>query len=98
MTRCWRFLASSRRPFPDGRLEIRQLLADGPAAAVEGGFRGTHNGVLHAPAGDIGPTGKSIEFRWAAIYRTDGDQLASEHLFFDQLDFLGQLGIGPAPG
>src|SRR6516225_4904822 len=66
--------------------------------AFLGAFRGTHNGVLHAPAGDIGPTGKSIEFRWAAIYRTEGDQLASEHLFFDQLDFLGQLGIGPAPG
>jgi predicted ester cyclase len=92
------FLGVFQEAFPDGRLEIKQLLADGPAAAVEGAFRGTHNGVLHAPAGDIGPTGRSIEFRWAAIYRTDGDQLACEHLFFDQLDFLNQLGIGPAPG
>ncbi len=25
--------------------------------------------------------------------RTDGDTLKSEHLFFDQMDFLGQLGL-----
>src|SRR5437764_14687780 len=92
------FLAVFQEAFPDGRLEIKQLLAGGPAAAVEGAFRGTHNGVLHAPAGDVGPTGKSIEFRWAAVYRVDGDQLASEHLFFDQFAFLSQLGVGPTPG
>jgi predicted ester cyclase len=91
------FLGVFQEAFPDGRLEIKQLLVDGSAAAVEGAFRGTHNGVLHSPAGDIGPTGKSIEFRWAAVYRVEGDQLASEHLFFDQLDFLGQLGIAATP-
>jgi predicted ester cyclase len=91
------FLGVFQEAFPDGRLEIKQLLVDGSAAAVEGVFRGTHNGVLHSPAGDIGPTGKSIEFRWAAVYRVEGDQLASEHLFFDQLDFLGQLGIAATP-
>jgi hypothetical protein len=26
---------------------------------------------------------------------TDGDTLKSEHLFFDQMDFLGQLGLLP---
>ena len=33
--------------------------------------------------------------RWSAIYLTDGDALKSEHLFFDQMDFLGQLGLLP---
>jgi hypothetical protein len=27
------------------------------------------------------------------VYVTDGDTLRSEHLFFDQMDFLGQLGL-----
>ena len=31
----------------------------------------------------------------AAVYATDGDTLKSEHLFFDQMDFLGQLGLLP---
>jgi hypothetical protein len=29
------------------------------------------------------------------FYVTDGDTLKSEHLFFDQMDFLGQLGLLP---
>ena len=54
---------------------------------------GTHDGVLHTPNGDVAPTGRAIELRWAAVYATDGDTLKSEHLFFDQMDFLGQLGL-----
>jgi predicted ester cyclase len=89
------FLGVFQEAFPDGRLEVTSILADGSAAAVEGTFRGTRNGTLHAPGGDIGATGKSVECRWAALYQTEGEQLASEHLFFDQLDFLSQLGIAP---
>ncbi len=81
--------------FPDLRLEITQLLTDGPAAAAEGTLMGTHDGVLHAPDGDVAPTGRAVELRWAAVYVTDGDTLKSEHLFFDQFDFLGQLGLLP---
>jgi predicted ester cyclase len=82
--------------FPDLRLEIKQLLTDGPAAAAEGALLGRHDGVLHTPDGDVEPTGRAIELRWAAVYLTDGDTLKSEHLFFDQMDFLGQLGLLPA--
>jgi predicted ester cyclase len=87
------FLGVFQEAFPDGRLEVKQLLADGSAAVAEGTFGGTHTGTLHAPAGDIDATGRSVEFRWAALYQIEGEQLASEHLFFDQLDFLGQLGL-----
>jgi hypothetical protein len=51
--------------------------------------------VLHTPNGDVAPTGRAVELRWAT-YVTDGDTLKSEHLFFDQMDFLGQLGLLPA--
>jgi predicted ester cyclase len=81
--------------FPDLRLEITQLLTDGPAAAAEGTLTGTHDGVLHTPNGDVAPTGRAVELRWAAVYVTEGGTLKSEHLFFDQLDFLGQLGLLP---
>jgi hypothetical protein len=33
--------------------------------------------------------------RFAQATLTDGDTLKSEHLFFDQMDFLGQLGLLP---
>ena len=89
------FVAVFQGAFPDLRLEIEQLLTDGPAAAAEGTLTGTHDGVLHSPNGDVAPTGRAVEFRWAAVYVTDGDTLKSEHLFFDQMDFLGQLGLLP---
>ena len=89
------FIAGFQEAFPDLRLEINQLLSDGPAAAAEGTMTGTHNGVLHTPDGDVAPTGRALALRWAAVYVTDGGTLKSEHLFFDQMDFLGQLGLLP---
>jgi predicted ester cyclase len=89
------FLGVFHEAFPDLRLEVKSLLADGTSAAAEGTLVGTHDGVLHAPSGDVAPTGRAVALRWAAVYVTDGDTLKSEHLFFDQMDFLGQLGLLP---
>ena len=90
------FLGVFHEAFPGLRLEVDQLLTDGAAAAAKGLLRGTHSGVLHTPNGDVPPTGRSVELRWAAVYLTEGDTLKSEHLFFDQMDFLGQLGLLPS--
>jgi len=89
------FLGVFHEAFPDGRLQVATLLADGDSAAVEGTFAGTHTGVLRSPAGDVDPTGRPVSFRWAAVYRADESELRSEHLYFDQMDFLGQLGLLP---
>ncbi len=43
------FLGVFHEAFPDLRLEIEQLLTDGPAAAAEGTLTGTHDGVLRTP-------------------------------------------------
>jgi len=89
------FFGVFQNAFPDVRLELHQLLGDGSAAAAEGTLTGTHDGVLPTPNGDVAPTGRAVQLRWAAIYATDGDTIKSEHLFFDQMDFLGQLGLLP---
>ena len=89
------FLAMFQEAFPDLRLEIEHLLTEGSAAAAEGIMTGTHDGVFHTPNGDVAPTGRALALRWAAVYVTEGDTLKSEHLFFDQMDFLGQLGLLP---
>jgi predicted ester cyclase len=78
------FIAGFQDAFPDLRLEIEQLLGDGAAAAAEGMLKGTHTGVLHTPNGDVAPTGRDLELRWASLYATEGETLKSEHLFFDQ--------------
>jgi hypothetical protein len=56
---------------------------------------GTHGGVFHTHNGDVAPTGRAIALRWAAVSVTEGDTLKSELLFFDQMGFLGQLGLLP---
>jgi len=82
--------------FPDGRLETSRLLAEGSVVAAEGRFTGTHTGVMRTPAGDVAATGRQVDFRWMSSYEVRGDELASEHLYFDQADLLGQLGLMPA--
>ncbi len=52
------FLGVFHEAFPDLRLEIKQLLTNGSAAAAEGTLVGTHDGVLHTPNGDVAPTGR----------------------------------------
>ena len=47
------------------------------------------------PICDIPPTGKPVELRWAAAYEVSDSELLSEHLYFDQMDFLSQLGLVP---
>ncbi len=79
--------------FPDGRLETSRLLAEGSVVAAEGRFIVTHTGVLRTPAGDVAATGRSVDFRWMSSYEVRGDELASEHLYFDQAELLGQLGL-----
>lgn len=90
------FLGVFQEAFPDARLEVKQLLVDGSVAAVEGTFVGTHDGVLHSPAGDVPATGKAVELRFAAVYEVRGSEMLYEHLFFDQMDLMGQLGLLPA--
>jgi predicted ester cyclase len=82
--------------FPDGRLETSRLLAEGSVVAAEGRFIGTHSGVMRTPAGDVAATGRHVDFRWMSSYEVRGDELASEHLYFDQAELLGQLGLMPA--
>lgn len=77
--------------FPDARLEIVRSIEAGPLAAAEGMMIGTHTGILRTPDGEVPPTGRGVEIRWMAMYETSGDELVSEHLYFDSAEFLTQL-------
>ena len=81
--------------FPDSRIEIDRMISDGASGAAEGTFTGTHTGTLRTPGGEVAPTERRVEFRWMAMYDFTGDRLAAEHLYFDQAELLGQLGLLP---
>jgi predicted ester cyclase len=90
------FLQVFWEAFPDAHNEVVRVIAEGPIVAAEGTFAGTHTGTLRTPQGDVPPTGRRVEMRWSVACEARGDELASEHLYFDQLDLLSQLGLAPA--
>jgi predicted ester cyclase len=87
------FLGAFWEAFPDGRLELSRVFGEGSVAAAEGRFIGTHSGVFRTPTREVPPTGRRVDFRWMSAYEAHGDELDSEHLFFDQVELLAQLGL-----
>jgi predicted ester cyclase len=79
--------------FPDAHNEIDRSIESGSVTAAEGRLMGTHTGTLRTPQGDVPPTGRSVELPWMSMYEVDGEELVSEHLYFDANEFMTQLGL-----
>jgi ketosteroid isomerase-like protein len=77
---------------PDGRITSDDQLVAGNVVVVEGTLAGTHSGPFRTPQGEISPSGNPVTLRYASVKRFRDDRLVSEHLYFDQLEFLQQLG------
>lgn len=81
--------------FPDAQiLSENQVVAD-PYVITEGAFTGTHTGTFRTPNGDIPATGLPVKIRFCTVQRVEDGLVASEHLYFDQAEMLGQLGLLP---
>jgi predicted ester cyclase len=96
-TACAEFYAGWFRAFPDAHVEVHGLHIDGDVAVEEGTFTGTHDGVLHSPAGDIPPTGRPVTLSYIQVLRFRDGMHVSFNLMFDRLLMLEQLGLMPAP-
>lgn len=81
------------RAFPDLHHELRSVAEIGDTCWAEIRATGTHTGPLTAPGGDIPPTGKSFVLNYAEVARVEGGLVVSEHIYFDQLGFMQQLGL-----
>ena len=77
---------------PDATITAEDLLVAGDVVVAEGTLAGTHNGTFRTPQGEIPRTGNPVTLRYAAIKRFKDERLVSEHLYFDQVEFLQQLG------
>jgi predicted ester cyclase len=78
---------------PDARITVKHQLASGDAVIREGALVGTHRGTFRTPNSEIPATGNPVTLRYASVKRFRDDRLVSEHLYFDQLEFLQQLGV-----
>jgi steroid delta-isomerase-like uncharacterized protein len=87
------YLEGLKRAVPDAKAVIEHAYEVGDAVIVEARFVGTHTGPLDGPDGEIAATGAAIDMRFADVSRVIGDKIVSYHTYYDQLDFLTQLGV-----
>jgi len=82
--------------FPDASWEEAQKYEAGDTAIDEGYVVGTHSGPLPLPDGTtMPPTGKPIRVRACDVATVAGGRVMSHRFYFDQMEFLGQLGLAP---
>jgi predicted ester cyclase len=94
------FLAHERvfaTAFPDARAELIRAVESGDTVMTEGVFSGTHTGPLAGPAGEVPPTGKSLRLEFADVFVVRDGLIVEHHIYYDQVAFLTQLGLMPAP-
>lgn len=93
---CVGFFGSWFGAFPDAQVEVHAVHFNDDVAVEEGTFTGTHRGVLHGPAGDVPPTGRSVAVDYIQVLQFRDGRHVSFHLSFDRLQMLEQLGLPPA--
>lgn len=81
--------------FPDGKIELLNLVASDDVAVVEFVGRGTQTGPLATPAGEIPPTGKRVELRFCDVIRFREGKVAGLSTYYDSGVMMQQLGIAP---
>jgi len=88
------FIGSFHAAFPDGRITIDQMIAEGDAVALRATYRGTQTGRFQ----DIPPTGKAVTVPAQDMYRVVEGKIVEHWGGPNQLSLLQQLGVVPVPG
>ena len=81
-----------RTAFPDGRLTIEDLIAEGDRVVARMTFRGTHLGSFAA----VPPTGRPVVMNEIAIQRFAGGKVVEEWHTEDDLGLMQALDVVPA--
>ena len=91
----WRqFSGSFAEAFPDIRLTIQDIAAEGDTVAARVAFRGTHRGEFQG----IPPTDKEVSFSSMEFNRVVGGKVEEHWVELDVFGLLQQLGAIPEPG
>ena len=80
---------------PDAQIVVHDHFAAGDVVVAEGVLVGTHTGPFRTPQGEVPPSGNRVTLRYASVKHIREGLVAREHLYFDQLEFLQQIGALP---
>ncbi len=73
------------------KFTVTDCFGQGNKIAKHWVFEGTHSGEFFG----IAATGKSVKVEGVTLVRMEGDRIAEEQDFFDNLEFMQQLGLIP---
>jgi uncharacterized protein len=73
---------------------IKDVFGQGDKLVKHWNFKGTHTGDFFG----IPATGKTVSLDGVTLVRMSNGKIAEERDFFDNMDFMTQLGLMPAPG
>jgi len=79
---------------PDVRYDQTGRYEAGNVAIDEGIVIGTNTGPLRMPSGEtLQPTGKELRVHSCDVATVEDGEIISHHFYFDQVEFLAQLGL-----
>jgi steroid delta-isomerase-like uncharacterized protein len=79
--------------FPDAKMTVHDTVVGEDLIVQRFTFKGTHGDTLRGPTGDIAATHRRLEGRGMQLFRVRGDKITEEHLYFDQMQIVTQLGL-----
>lgn len=79
--------------FPDQRVRLDAVIAEGGYVAVRATYTGTQTG----PMGEFPATGKPVDGPFIAFFRIESGKIAELWVEWDNVAMLNQLGLFPPP-
>lgn len=82
-----------RAGFPDMVVVVEDAIGNGDTIATRGRLTGTNTGEFMG----MSPTGRSVNFGYIDIWRSEDGKLVENWVQMDRLGMMQQLGVVPAP-
>jgi predicted ester cyclase len=82
-----------RAAFPDMKITLEDVFADGDKVGTRGFFTGTHKGEFMG----VSATGKPVKMKYIDLWRVVDGKLVDNWVQMDMLGMMQQLGAVPAP-
>jgi steroid delta-isomerase-like uncharacterized protein len=95
----WRFNQGYLAAFPDARLDVTRLIAQGDDVVAHDRATGIHTAPWRTPSGNSIPaTGKTFAVTDCSSYELIGGQIARQWDVADMISLFRQLGVMPPYG
>lgn len=85
------FYANYVTGFTDRKFTVKEIFGSGDKVFKYWAFAGKHTGDFFG----IKPTGKTVSVEGATMATIRGGKIVEEHDFFDNMEFMQQLGLVP---